>query len=178
MNNRLALIEVGNGVGSAFISEGEVFRDGANLAGELGHLTVMPFGNLCSCGKRGCLETYVTEYALLKESRTIEPINDIHALYKAARKQESWAQSLLERTAFFIAVSLNTIVCLYNPDRLILCGELIQHYPEIVDLVNQYSQEEVWQPVDTSAEAVATGLRDEDIILSTGNIALKSYFLH
>ncbi|MBW7459912.1 ROK family transcriptional regulator, partial [Paenibacillus sepulcri] len=57
--DKTVLINVGTGIGASLIINGEIFRGGSNSAGELGHTTLDPNGNLCSCGKRGCLQTYI-----------------------------------------------------------------------------------------------------------------------
>ena len=49
-------IAVDNGVGSAIIQKGNVYRGSAGFSGELGHTTIDINGPLCSCGNRGCFE--------------------------------------------------------------------------------------------------------------------------
>lgn len=55
----MVYIVVGTGVGAAIILDGQVYRGGHNAAGEIGHVTLDPEGKHCSCGNRGCVETYM-----------------------------------------------------------------------------------------------------------------------
>ncbi|MFC1960595.1 ROK family protein [Chloroflexota bacterium] len=56
----MVYVVVGTGVGAAIIVNGELFRGTSNTAGEVGHITLDRDGELCSCGSRGCVETYIS----------------------------------------------------------------------------------------------------------------------
>jgi predicted NBD/HSP70 family sugar kinase len=62
-------VTLGQGVGAAIVSGGDLRRGGHGAAGELGHLPVDPDGPPCHCGKRGCLERYICDAALLDQAR-------------------------------------------------------------------------------------------------------------
>ncbi|WP_380170527.1 ROK family protein [Kineococcus sp. DHX-1] len=53
------LVAIGRGVGAGLVLDGNLVRGHGLAAGEIGHLTVNPRGPQCSCGRRGCLETYL-----------------------------------------------------------------------------------------------------------------------
>lgn len=55
----MVYIVVGTGVGAAIIADGDLYRGVNNAAGEIGHTTLDRYGRLCSCGNRGCVETYI-----------------------------------------------------------------------------------------------------------------------
>ena len=54
------VITLGTGLGSGFVSNGQLLNGKHGIAGEVGHTSVNPAGRYCNCGKRGCLETYVS----------------------------------------------------------------------------------------------------------------------
>lgn len=56
----MVYIVVGTGVGAAIIADGQLFRGTHNIAGEVGHVTLDRGGELCSCGSRGCVETFIS----------------------------------------------------------------------------------------------------------------------
>ncbi len=56
----MVYIVVGTGVGAAIIIDGELYRGEHNFAGEVGHITLDRFGEACSCGSRGCVETFMS----------------------------------------------------------------------------------------------------------------------
>ena len=58
------LIAMGTGIGAGLIVDGGIYRGAHGVAPELGHLTVVPGGRPCPCGKRGCWERYCSGTAL------------------------------------------------------------------------------------------------------------------
>lgn len=59
-----ALVAIGTGIGAGLLLDGEIYRGGYGVAPELGHLTVVPGGRACPCGKYGCWERYCSGTAL------------------------------------------------------------------------------------------------------------------
>ena len=60
----LVLLTLGTGVGGGIVSDGKVLRGCLGMAGELGHITVVPNGNPCGCGNRGCVEKHASATAV------------------------------------------------------------------------------------------------------------------
>jgi len=63
------MITVGTGVGGGVIAGGRLLRGGYGVAGEIGHLCVVPDGRQCGCGNRGCFEQYGSGSALVRAAR-------------------------------------------------------------------------------------------------------------
>lgn len=59
-----ALVAIGTGIGAGLLLDGEIYRGAFGVAPELGHLTVVPGGRACPCGKYGCWERYCSGTAL------------------------------------------------------------------------------------------------------------------
>jgi glucokinase len=62
-------VSVGTGIGAGFILDGRLYRGRWGMAGEPGHVRVVPDGRLCGCGNRGCWEQYASGNALVTEAR-------------------------------------------------------------------------------------------------------------
>ncbi|BBH23816.1 transcriptional regulator [Paenibacillus baekrokdamisoli] len=177
-SDKTVLINVGTGIGASLIINGEIFRGGSNSAGELGHTTLDPNGNLCECGKRGCLQTYIEESALLSEARRIKPITDIAQLFEAARAQEMWALEIMHRTSLYIGITINNIVCLYNPDTVIISGDLVENYGEILQLLQEHCKTVIWEPFRESLKVIASELEGQAIVMGAGVLALQLEIQH
>ncbi len=65
----LMLVALGTGIGAAILIGGELYRGRWGMAGEPGHIRVVPDGRLCGCGNRGCWEQYCSGNALVAEAR-------------------------------------------------------------------------------------------------------------
>lgn len=62
----MTMLTIGTGVGGAIVAEGRLLRGGFGAAGEIGHLRVVPGGQPCGCGQKGCIEQYGSGRALLR----------------------------------------------------------------------------------------------------------------
>src|SRR6478672_1887782 len=74
------LIALGTGIGAGFIVDGEIYRGAHGVAPELGHLTVVPGGRACACGKHGCWERYCSGTALAETARELMTDRDAPVL--------------------------------------------------------------------------------------------------
>ena len=63
------MVTVGTGVGGGVIADGRLLRGAHGVAGEIGHLRLVPDGRLCGCGNHGCLEQYGSGSALVRDTR-------------------------------------------------------------------------------------------------------------
>ncbi len=67
----LVCVNLGTGIGGGIVSGGGVYRGRFGLAGEFGHMQVVPDGRRCECGNRGCWEQYASGNALVREAREL-----------------------------------------------------------------------------------------------------------
>src|SRR5690242_14363967 len=70
-NESMVMFTIGTGIGGALVLGGELVRGAHGIAGELGHITAVPGGHPCGCGKFGCLEQYASGSALVRYARQI-----------------------------------------------------------------------------------------------------------
>ncbi|WP_340556717.1 ROK family glucokinase [Streptomyces sp. GSL17-111] len=69
--DHLVMITLGTGIGGAILEDGRVKRGKYGVAGEFGHMQVVPAGHRCPCGNRGCWEQYSSGNALVREAREL-----------------------------------------------------------------------------------------------------------
>ena len=69
--DHLVMITLGTGIGGAILEDGQVKRGKFGVAGEFGHMQVVPGGHRCPCGNRGCWEQYSSGNALVREAREL-----------------------------------------------------------------------------------------------------------
>lgn len=81
----MTMLTIGTGVGGAIVIGGQLFRGGFGVAGEIGHLRVVPGGLPCGCGQRGCIEQYGSGRALLRIAGEIADAGGIGQSLAAAR---------------------------------------------------------------------------------------------
>lgn len=176
-SSRTVLLGFGQGVGSAIILEGEIYRGVMNSAGEIGHTTVDPNGMMCECGKAGCLQTYININSLLSEANRIRPVSTIEELYEAKNAGEHWAIHLIDRALMYMAITINNVVCMYNPDSVIMSGELVDKFPDIYEEVEKlYLSRFTWEPLRGSFSLHRSMLNEKGVIIGSGLLSLNRFF--
>ncbi|EHB67098.1 ROK family transcriptional regulator [Paenibacillus lactis] len=175
-SNRTVLLGFGNGVGSALILEGEIYRGVTNSAGEIGHTTVDPEGMMCDCGKAGCLQTYINIPSLLSEASKIKPVRTIEELFAERRAGTHWACYLIDRALAYMAITVNNVVSMYNPDSVILSGEILDKFPEVHEEIVNLCSRYVWEPLQGSFSIVRSKLHEEGVMIGSGMVAQDRYF--
>ena len=86
--NHMVMLTMGTGVGGAVVLEGELYRGGHGIAGELGHMRFTRDGLPCGCGQNGCLEQYASGRALQREANAIADAGGIGDALAAVRVQK------------------------------------------------------------------------------------------
>ncbi|MCY1081993.1 ROK family protein [Archangium lansingense] len=138
---------VGSGVGSAIIAGGRLVHGGGGVAGELGHIKVVPNGRRCGCGELGCLEAYAGGHNLIAQTRELLATGRSHVLMEltggdparvtpvtleqAADAGDTEAREIYERASLMLAIAVANQVTVLNPARLILGGGVLTHCPGI-----------------------------------------------
>lgn len=134
------MVTLGTGLGSGFVANGELIYGHDGFAGELGHIIVAPEGRQCGCGRKGCLETYVsatgvkrTVYKMLakyiypSELRAI-PFDQMTAkiVSEAAHKGDMIALNTFKYTGKMLGEALANMVAITSPEAIFLMGGLAQ----------------------------------------------------
>ncbi len=129
------MLNIGSGIGAAAVIGGVVYRGQDNTAGEIGHIVINPAARLCECGKMGCLQTYLTDWAILQEARSAFPeaaLDDVFSGYAAG---VPWARALIGRVVQYACIAINLLVNTYAPGAVVICGSLIERYPVLWDAI-------------------------------------------
>ncbi|BCP55414.1 transcriptional regulator [Kaistia sp. 32K] len=110
---------VGVGFGGAMVHGGSVLLGAHGNAGEIGHIPIVPDGDLCPCGNRGCLERYVSQEALDRRLKAIDPSARVEtALEQHPKIVDTW----IAETAPVLRRAIATIENLFDPDGIVISG--------------------------------------------------------
>jgi glucokinase-like ROK family protein len=137
----LLYLSAGVGLGGGIIVDGKLFRGSGGYAGEFGHMTVDPEGELCGCGKRGCWETVVGPQAIVNrvdrlladrgdESHILSLVDgdlslvDVDIVVKAAEHRDPVATAALQDVGTQLGIGIANLVNAFNPEMVVLGGAL------------------------------------------------------
>lgn len=135
--NNIVFVTLGTGVGGGIIIDGKML-EGKNGAGaEIGHMVISTNGPLCSCGRRGCFETYASASALIRNARIAMTNNPTSKLCKAVKSPEELdgkvffdvllkgdkvANIVFESYIEDLAEGLTNLANIFRPDAIIIGG--------------------------------------------------------
>jgi glucokinase len=120
----LVLLTLGTGIGGGIIVGGRVLHGQLGMAGELGHLTVVPNGNPCGCGNRGCVEKHASATAISAMARLIGLGHDMTSedVYKLAVDGNDRAKMIFRSMGEALGVALANLINIFNFPLYLLSG--------------------------------------------------------
>ncbi|ASU82292.1 glucokinase [Nocardiopsis gilva YIM 90087] len=145
----ILVVNLGTGIGGAIILDGKLHRGRYGIAGEFGHMTVVPGGHRCECGNRGCWEQYASGNAVTRDARElaaadspvarglIQAVGGDPALITGplvsdlAREGDRASVELLEDAGGWLGIGLANLAAAFDPELFIIgggvsdCGDLL-----------------------------------------------------
>jgi len=149
------VITLGTGLGSGIVSGGDLLYGADGFAGEIGHVTVIPDGRVCGCGRKGCLEAYAsatgikrTVFELMCNSNAESELRNVSfnemtskKIYDAALTGDSIAIKAFEYTGKILGTALANTVAHTSPEAIILFGGLANAGDMILKPVKKYMED-------------------------------------
>jgi glucokinase len=126
----LVLLTLGTGVGGGIISGGRVLRGAVGMAGEFGHMTVVPNGNPCGCGNQGCLEKHASATAVSAMARLMQLGEDLSSreVFELARQTGEVGEKARMIWRVFgeaLGIALATLINAFNFPLYLLSGGVL-----------------------------------------------------
>ena len=170
------LITLGTGVGSGIYINGQLVLGCDGLAGELGHLTVVPGGRTCGCGRKGCLETYCSATGVARTAREYLDKRDTPSLlrdikpeditsfevYKAAVAGDELAKEIFEVTGSMLGEACANFALFCSPEAFIFMGGLTKAGDLLMKPLQKAYDEHVLSVYKGKAKLMLSGLKDSE----------------
>lgn len=155
-NNSLVMM-LGTGIGAGIIINNEIYSGSKYGAGELGHIVVIEDGELCSCGRKGCLETVASGWGMSHQAEMQAKKRQDSLLYELGKTEEyspimvekallagdQLAREIVEQAGHYLGVVLASAIHMIIPDRIIIGGGITSFgeplFEAIVTAINEHS---------------------------------------
>jgi glucokinase len=123
----LIMITLGTGIGGGIISGGKVLRGFSGMAGELGHITAVPYGNPCGCGNTGCVEKHASATAIVGMAKMLGLGEDITAkdVFDLANAGNQRAKMVFVSMGEALGIVLAMMVNAFNFPLYLIAGGVI-----------------------------------------------------
>ncbi|MFC6316016.1 ROK family glucokinase [Lapidilactobacillus achengensis] len=153
----VAFITLGTGIGGGIIANNELLHGVAGSAGEIGHITVDPQGYMCTCGKRGCLETIASATGVVRVARDmaeeyagdsqlkkqLDDGDEISAkiVFDLAKANDPLAVRVIDRVCFYLGLAVANIGNTLNPAYIVIGGGVSAAGDFLLQQVQKYFEE-------------------------------------
>jgi len=181
------VVTLGTGLGSGFVVNGEVLYGHDGFAGELGHIIIENNGRLCGCGRRGCLETYVSATGIVTTAKewlldsavttslrnfSIDEISSL-TVADVALNGDAFAIQIIDYTAEKLGFALANMVAITSPSHIFLYGGLAKSGTVLLNPVKQYFDKFILRNYKGKVELKLSSLTNQVAVLGAAALAWK-----
>lgn len=185
------VVNLGHGIGSAIMREGEFYRGSSGSSGEIGHIILEKNGPKCNCGNLGCLEAIASGNAIARDAKIAvlegnatkimelvnEDINRIEAktVFEAARLGDRLAIQITERAMQYIGIGLANYINLLDPDLIILFGGLTNAGDIFLKKVKEVLRERQMKFAGRQVKLVVSQMGENGTAVGSASLVLKKF---
>jgi predicted NBD/HSP70 family sugar kinase len=173
-------ITIGRGVGMGIVIDGELYRGARGSAGEFGHVCVEREGLLCTCGKRGCLETVAAEPALVavaRKRRIIAKDDGPEQLVTKAAAGHAGALELYATAGTVLGRALAGVAVVLNPQAIVVGGEGTRAWEYMSGAFHDAFEGEIFPPMIGATAVYVERWDDTRWALGAASLVLRAPFI-
>ncbi len=169
-------ITVSTGIGGGLVMDGKIHRGASFCGGELGHMTIVPDGDLCKCGKRGCLEAHASGTAIarmavskIKHGAKSKLLTLARGVRQVSARTVSQAAELGDRVAIqtlreagrYLGIGIANLINILNPEMVVLGGSVIKSGSYLWKPMIRSAKKESWPVAFKACKIRKTVLGDQ-----------------
>ncbi|TDQ82144.1 putative NBD/HSP70 family sugar kinase [Dongia mobilis] len=172
--DNLAVVMLGTGVGMGLIIDGKLHAASSGLGAEFGHTKYQIDGPLCHCGRRGCIESFVGDYALYRDARSMLDLPNTDALHPSEEQMQALtdlaesghpvAVSLFRQAGRALGYGLSNLIALLGPDLILVTGSGVRGFRQMEPAMRQALDEALVDTLRSQTE-IRPRAWDEDLTL-------------
>ena len=154
--NDSIMLTLGTGVGGGIVINKKLYEGTDSKGAELGHSTLILGGKPCSCGRNGCIETYVSATALMTQTREAMledksskmwdfvggDINNVNGrtAFECAKMGDATAEKVVSNYVMYLSESLMNMMNIFRPEMIILGGGVSGQGDYLINRINEYCE--------------------------------------
>lgn len=174
--NNTVLITLGTGVGGGIVINGKLFEGNRSAGAELGHSVILAGGELCTCGRRGCLEAYASATALIRDTKRAMQLDKNSLMWKIGSidkvdgktafdyyNEDASAKAVVDNYIEKLGVGLTNIANEFRPEAIMLGGGVCAEGDRLIKPLQAFLNKELF--------AGSKGPQVEILIATLGNDA-------
>ncbi len=178
----MIFLTLGTGVGGGIVLNGKIWQGADGMAGEVGHMTIVPDGRKCGCGNRGCLEMYASSRGIVLsyQEKLAEPSSSASApsttsaqIYQAARSNDPLAVRVMEEMGRYLGIGIANLINIFNPEMVVVGGGVKDAWPLFIDATRDEIRKRAFAYLAERTQIVPSVLGDEAGMLGAAAVAFQ-----
>lgn len=172
-------VNIGRGVGAGLVIDGKLYHGAQDIAGEVGHMTIDLHGEVCECGNRGCLQTFITGPAIVRRAKkTLLSDQQLtgEKIYELAISGHEEYGTLFKETGEIIGIGLTNLIHIINPEKIVLGGGVTKSGSLILPEIVKAIEKRALTPQAKQTKIVITTLGDDATLLGAVSLLLVDLF--
>ncbi|WP_025721800.1 ROK family glucokinase [Paenibacillus polymyxa] len=178
---------LGTGVGGGIIINGKIYQGFSGMAGEIGHISVVPDLEAiqCGCGKMGCLETVSSATGIIRMAKDAVERGDRTSLaledqiaakevFDAAKAGDEVALRIVNRAAFYLGKSMAAVAAVLNPELFIIGGGVSKAGDFLFEEMRRVYTKLAPEPLQKGVSIVPAVLGNDAGIVGAAGLLLRS----
>jgi glucokinase len=182
----MILLTLGTGVGGGIVLNDKVWHGADGMAGEIGHMTLIPDGRSCTCGNTGCLEMYASARGIVQsyceELGNTASVSETHPVlkevtsekvYQAAREGDAIAERVMKDMGRMLGIGIANLINIFNPQMIVIGGGVKDAWPLFIGATHEEVMKRAFQVPAERTEIVPSLLGDDAGMVGAAAAALQ-----
>lgn len=191
-HNNVLCLNVGSGIGLSMILNGNIYKGQSGYSGEFGHIPIDNNGDLCHCGKRGCIETMAAGKSLINKAnqqilagrKTLLNGNTAtkhsrlttSSIIDAARAGDQLSIELLNQAGEALGRGMSVLIHLFNPELIIIGGELAKAGDLLINPIEKNLKVYTIERIRNDARILISHLGEDARIMGSLALVMNKIF--
>lgn len=180
----MILLTLGTGVGGGIILDNKIWHGADGMAGEIGHMTLIPDGRPCTCGNTGCLEMYSSARGIVQSFREalgktsggvpgqLEQISS-EQIYEAAGAGNEIAVRVMKDMGRMLGIGIASLINIFNPERIVVGGGVKDAWPLFIGATREEIMKRAFAVPAKRTEIVPSELGDDAGMVGAAAVAFE-----
>jgi len=179
----MIFLTLGTGVGGGIILDGRIWHGADGMAGEVGHMTIIPDGRICGCGNRGCLEMYASSRGIVMTFKAMCAEKRLDAedrkeltsaqIYQAARNGDTVAHLVMKDMGRYLGIGIANLINIFNPEMVVIGGGVMDAWDLFIDATREEVRKRAFAYTAERTKIVPSMLGDEAGMVGAAAVAFQ-----
>ena len=172
----MIFLTLGTGVGGGIVLDGRIWPGADGMAGEIGHMTIIPDGRRCGCGNTGCLEMYASSRGIVmtyQERSSRSKVITSEEIYQAARDGDAMAADVMKDMGRLLGIGIANLINIFNPEMIVIGGGVKDAWPLFIEATRGEIKKRAFEYPAARTQIVPSVLGDDAGMIGAAALAFQ-----